>query len=253
MAAKLPFKHNIEKKFFEKWDSPAYDRALSNFIHPYRMLVTGVPNSGKTTMVLSIIAQAKPTFDEIILVHAKYFDAALNQHDNKEIEIQPETIDIPEYKDIDFTCALKTIPMGFTYFRRFQNKKGSKKNLIIIDDVELLEWSAGKRERKVALNKLFSYQSTHHGLSIIICAQDPTTQIPVSIRRECNIFIIFKGRDRNAIQYMAQQLGFPKKTLMKIFTILQSNHDSICFDFTDQSPAPIRLNVINPIKLISAK
>jgi len=248
MAKKLPFKHNVEKKFFEKWDS---EREIANFIHPYRMMVTGPPNSGKSSTVLSIIAQSKPHFDEIILIHAKYFDSTLSPgSDNEDLQIKPEDIHIPEYADVDFTCALKSIPSGFTYFNRFQNPKGSKKNLLIIDDVELLDWSKGKRDRQQALNKLFSYQSTHHGLSIIICCQDMTSQTPCGLRRECNIFIIFKGRDRNCITYMAQQLGFLKKTLMKIFDIMKSNHDSICFDHTDSSPYPIRLNVVNNIKLL---
>jgi hypothetical protein len=248
MAARLPFKHNVEKKFFEKWTP---EREIANFVHPYRLMITALPNAGKTSTALSIIAQAKPHFDEIILIHAKYFDGALDPGpSNEDIEIKSEDIKIPEYADVDFTCALKTIPLGFTYFRRFQNEKGSKKNLLIIDDCELLEWGNGKRDRKQALNKLFSYQSTHYGLSIIICCQDATTQLGVGIRRECNIFIFFKGRDRNAIQYAAAQLGFPKNTLMKIFDILKTNHDSICFDFSDGSPYPIRLNVVNPVKLV---
>jgi hypothetical protein len=244
---KLPFKHNKEKKFFEKWTP---ERAIENFPHPHRMLITGLPNSGKTTMALSIIAAAKPTFDEIILMHAKYFDAALSPEDNKDIEIAGDQVHVPEYEDVDFTCALKTVPLGYSYFKKFQNEKGSKKNLLIIDDCELLEWAKGKRERQVALNKLFSYQSTHHGLSILILAQDPTTQLNVSIRRECNVFIVFKGRDRNAIQYFATNVGFPKNVLVQLFGMCKSNHDSICFDFTDMSPYPVRFNVVNPIELI---
>lgn len=246
MSRHLPFKHNPEKKYFEKWTP---DRDIANFIHPYRMLCTGLPNSGKTSTALSIIAHAKPVFDEILLMHARYFDPTLSSQDPKEIEIPGSQVSIPEYADVDFTVALKTVPLGYSYFKRFQNNKGNKKNLLIIDDCELLEWSKGKRERQVALNKLFSYQSTHYGLSIIVVCQDPTTQLNVGIRRECNVFIIFRGRDKNAIQYQAQNLGFPKYVLVELFNLCKSNHDSICFDFTDQSPYTIRFNVINPIEL----
>jgi hypothetical protein len=214
------------------------------------MLITGVPNSGKTTSALSIIAKAKPLWDEIILLHAKYFDSTLDPSpDNTEIEIPGSELKVPEYDEVDFTCALKTIPLGYSYFKKFQNADNSKKNLLIIDDCELLEWCAGKRDRKVALNKLFSYQSTHHGLSIIVLCQDPTTQLNVGIRRECNVFVVFKGRDRNAVQYFASNVGFNKKILVKLFDLCKSNHDSICFDFTDESPYPLRYNIINPIEL----
>lgn len=247
MAKRLPFKHNSEKRFFEHWTE---DRDIANFPHPSRHLITGLPNSGKSTLALSVIAQAKPNWDEIILIHARYFDPTLESKDPKDLEISGDEIKIPEYEGVEFTCALRSIPMGYSFFKRYQDDKGSKKNLLIIDDVELLEWANGKRDRKVALNKLFSYQSTHHGLSIIITCQDPTTQLSPSVRRECNIYTIFKGRDRNAIQYMAQCLGFPKNVLVHIFSLCKSNHDSVTFDFTDGSPYPLRFNVINPIELI---
>lgn len=108
----------------------------------------------------------------------------------------------------------------------------------------------GKRERKSALNKLFSYQSTHYGLTIVVLCQDPTTQLSVGVRRNCNVFIIFRGRDRNAIQYFAGNVGFPKHVLVKLFDVCKSNHDSICFDFTDSTLYPLRYNVINEIELV---
>lgn len=251
MSNKLKFRHNPEKRFFEKWTE---QRDIANFVHPYRMLLSGAPNSGKTSTAISIIAKAEPIWDEIILLHAKYFDSSLDtDKENKNIEIPGKDIDISEYEGIEFTCALKTIPHGYSYFKKYQNAEGSKKNLLIIDDCELLEWCAGKRDRKVALNKLFSYQSTHHGLTIIVICQDPTSQLNVGVRRECNVFIVFKGRDRNAVQYFASNVGFPKAVLMKLFDLCKSNHDSICFDFTDSTPYPVRFNVINPVELIDSK
>ena len=251
MAApkKLKFRHNVEKKYFETWTD---DRPIENFPHPYRMLISGRPNSGKTTTALSIICEAKPIWDEIIILHAKYFDSTLDSPDNKDIEISPEKIDIPEYKDIDFTCALKTIPTGYSYFQKFQNKEGSKKNLLIIDDCELKEWAeSGKGKlRKSYLNKTFSYQSTHYGLSIVIITQDPTTQLNPGIRRNCNVYIAFKGLDRNAVGYYAQGVGFPKSILVKLFDYCSSNHDSICFDNSDGSPYPLRYNIVNRIELV---
>lgn len=246
MAKALPFRHNKEKSHFEHWDK---DRNIANFIHPYRLLIQGLPNSGKTTTALSILAQAKPLFDEIIICHAKYFDSSISSEDPKELEIPNNEIDLPEYEGIDFTCGLRSIPLGYTYFKRFQNAENSKKNCLIIDDLELREWCRGKYERQIALNKLFSYQSTHHGLSIIITCQDGTSQLPVGIRREANVNVIFKGRDRNAIQYQATCLGFPKATLIAMFELCKSNHDSICFDATDSTPYPFRYNIVNPIEL----
>lgn len=247
---RLPFKHNVEKKHFEKWTP---NRDLANFIHPYRMLITGPPNSGKSSTAMSIIARADPIWDDIILIHAKYFENELEAGDNKNIEIPTAEIKIPEYADIEFTCCLKTIPSGYTFFNKYQNKDNSKKNLLIIDDLDLVSWSQGRKDRKSALNKLFSYQSTHHGLTILVLAQCITTQLNPIIRRECNIFIIFKGRDRNVIQYFASGIGFPKKVLIKLFDLCSNNHQSICFDQTDETPAAIRLDIINPIELVKEK
>lgn len=250
MAKRLPFRHNVEKKHFEQWTS---ERSPANFIHPYRLLVQGLPNSGKTTTILSILAQAKPLFDEIIICHAKYFDSKISSDKPEDIEIDSKELDLPEYSGIDFTCGLKSIPLGYQYFKRFQNEDNSKKNCLIIDDVELREWCRSKYDRQIALNKLFSYQSTHHGLTIMISCQDGTTQLPVGVRREANVNVIFKGKDRNTIQYQASSLGFPKSTLVTLFALCKSNHDSICFDSTDSTPYPLRFNIINPIELTEAE
>lgn len=246
MALKLPFRHNPEKKFFEKWDDK---RNLANFPHPYRMLVQGLPNCGKTSTILSVLAAAKPTWDHIIICHAKYVDMSIDSEEPSELEIAGKDVDLPEYNGIDFTCALKSIPQGYTYFKRFQDDKMSKKVCLIIDDVELREWCRAKRSRQISVNKLFSYQSTHHGLTIMVSCQDGTVQLPVGVRRECNVNVVFKGRDKSAIQYQAMSLGFSKYLLVVLFNLCKSNHDSITFDATDSTPATIRFNIINKIEL----
>ena len=192
---------NPDKANHESWDSPI-DRKIINFPHPYRALISGLPNSGKTTSVLNILVGAKPIFENIFIIHPQCFDSNIPESDeliNKNILI-PEC-EIPEYSGVKFTGALRYFPSP-TYF----DDIAKKKNLLIIDDVELRNYVKGKPYRASRINKLFSYTSTHRSLSIIITSQDLYSQLLPAIYRLCNLFILYKFKDANQIGLIARNI-----------------------------------------------
>lgn len=242
----LPHVPNPDKKGFETWST---SRNMVNFPHPYRCLITGPPNSGKSTLVLNILLAAQPTFDNIFILHPETFESNVPEVDelkNNNILVtdgkdgKPLVID--EYAGVHFTGSLKYFPSE-TYFDTIKKKK----NLLIIDDIEIRNYIKKRPYREKRINKLFSYTSTHRSLSIIITCQDVYSQIIPCIYRFCNIFILYKFTDKNQISLLARNIGISKKSLEKLFALCRNQHDNICLDKTINTPYPYRFNMLNDI------
>lgn len=234
---------NSDKSSHETWDSPQ-NRKKINFPHPFRALVSGPPNSGKTTSILNILIGAQPIFDNIFIIHPEIFDPNIQEADEvKNEKILVEDCKIGEYKGVKFTAGLKYFPSP-TYFDFIKDKK----NLLIIDDVELRNYVKGKPYRASRINKLFSYTSTHRSLSIIITAQDIYSQLLPAIYRLCNVFVLYKFKDANQVGLIARNIGIKQDKLKQLFKLCRTNHDSITIDNTADSPYPYRFNILNPIE-----
>ena len=68
-SEKLPKKivviPNEDKKFHESVD----ETNLCNFPHPFRMILCGPHNTGKTNTIYNILLNTKPCFERIIIFH----------------------------------------------------------------------------------------------------------------------------------------------------------------------------------------
>jgi len=207
--------HNKEKEFHEIWTK---ERNKANFPHPFRCLIAGPPNCGKTNMIHNLISFQEPPFQKIFIMHP-----------------DPEN---KEYENIKYK-HLEDIPNKKLFIK-------TVKNLLIIDDSEL------KNLRKnEEINKLFSHVSTHRNLSIIISTQDITSQLFITIPRMSNIFIIFKYHNVDCIQIIANKIGIGKKDLVSIMLEnMIEPHDSLCFDRTLTTKYPLRKNLFTLLEKI---
>ncbi len=223
----LMYINNNEKSNHEKW-SDIHGRDMLNFPKPYRIILAGGVNSSKTSTVLNIIARAFPVFENIYLLHCggKY---------------------TTEYDAIDYTL-LDSIPSPDD--ERFN---GKKKHLLIIEDKCFEDIS--KTEKK-NLNRLFGYVSTHKNTSIIMTAQN-FFDIPPSIRRMSNIFILWKILDRDLLGVLGRRVGYCKNDMIALANDYFVHYrDSLWFDNTQDSPYPIRSNgytEIPPLKQCKKK
>lgn len=210
---------NPEKKFHEKWFT---GRNMLNFPHPYRILLTSIqPNLGKTLWVKNIIIRANPKFKEIFLLHCG---------ENMQTE----------YDDIDYTCISKIPPISSNIFNK------NVKTLLIIEDKNFKYMSKDDLHR---LDRAYGFTSTHRNLSIICCSQS-FFDVPCSVRRMSNVYVLWKTKDIDSMKTIGRRCGLRKEELYNLIKKhLKKAYDTLWIDCTKNTPYSIRLNGFTNIDL----
>jgi hypothetical protein len=200
---------NPDKWWHEKW-TPG--RKPSNFPHPYRAVLLGKPNSGKTLIIHNLIMRAKPGFRRILVIHCD--GGQTKEYDGLGCEISGS---IPS-------------PESFN---------GEEKTLVILDDLCLKKMDKDQLQN---LDRLFGYVSTHRNVSVILTSQD-CFNVPSICRRCANVWMIYKTADSDSLQLIGKRAGMNKDVFRNVFQeIVKGHHDSLWIDTTDNTPYPLRLN-----------
>ena len=211
---KLPKKiislKNPDKLFHERWYK---NRNLLNIPHPFRAIICGPPNSGKTLIIKNILLRARPEYKRLYLLHC---DGNYTK----------------EYDDIDIE-VLEELPSPDEW-------EGEEKAMVILDDVD---YQAMNKEQSKNLNRLFGFCSTHKNISICLTSQN-YFDIPPAIKRMSNFFILWKNIDSDTFKMIARKCGMKLEDFQYIFKNVIGNdpHDSLWIDLTDKSPAKLRKN-----------
>jgi hypothetical protein len=215
----LPNPDKLKHENYYKGRSPA------NIPKPFVLTCTGRPGSGKTNLVLNIIASIqgspnkKEKFDEIYVCHG-----AIDQ--TKEYEILDATdtfTDIPHYSEFD----------------------QDKKTLIIFDDIDFTKISKDELKR---LSELVRFGSTHFNICQIYCNQN-FFKIPSVIRQNSNCFITYKPSDRDELNCIGRRIAIGKKTIKKIFDDHNNFRDSLFVDMKPGAPHMYYINLFTPLTI----
>lgn len=198
---------NSDKAFHEHWKQ---GRNLLNFPHPYRAVLSGPPNSGKTMAILNIAIRADPPFEKIIVVHQ-----------DCEMSREYEDLDVEMRSDIPSTD---------------DHTDNNVKTLIIIDDID---FSLMSKVDKMNLDRLVGYDSTHKSISTLITTQS-FTRLPPIVRRCSNVFVLWKVDDHDQVALLSRRLNVDMKKLFNQY--IKQRFDAIWVDKTVNSPHPLRLN-----------
>jgi len=199
---------NADKDFHETWQP---NRDLLSIPHPFRAVLLGPPNSGKSTVVKNLLLRADPDFDKLYVIHAD--PIGTHEYDDCKAIMLPE---IPQPGD-------------------WPNDK--EKKLVVVDDIDVKRLG---REQQSNLDRLFGYVSTHKNISCILCSQD-TFNVPAGIRRCANIWVLWKSPDVNAVKMCAARCG--NLDFDKLFEKnCKCPHDSIWVDMSDGTPKKLRRN-----------
>ena len=204
----IPFKCS-DKDWQEEWYQ---GRNLMNIPHSFRMVLTGLPSSGKSCTIKNIIYRANPQF-EVVQVYS-YDPQGSSEWNSIGAQIMTE---IPD-------------PRGYD---------GETKTLLIFDDFDPSKLT---KKESGDLSMIFKYTSSHKNLSVCMAVQNPFS-CPVDVRRICNVFVLYKQPDLSAMATLASRTGLRKKELLSIFDKHIGNiHDFLMIDITLNTPAHLRIN-----------
>jgi hypothetical protein len=211
---------NADKSFHEEWYKA---RDALNFPHPYRAILIGRPNCGKSMVAKNLILKQKPEFKRLVVVHCD-----------------------PDYtKEYDDTGVqpIAEIP-SVSYF------DGEDKTLVILDDLDFKNLS---RQQEHRLNRLYGNWSTHKNISIILCSQDCFQLKPI-VRRLANVWIIWKPTTKRHLIDVSNAAGIEPKFMSDMFkNHINDPHSALWLDKTKKSPYPIRIDGYRLVKNIINK
>ena len=207
---------NPDKDFHERWSK---GRNMLDLPHPFRGVLLGPPNCGKSTTVKNILIRAHPAFEAVTVIHC-----------------DPEHT--KEYADLGDACVIRGDIPGPAEW------SADVKQLVIIDDLEVK--SLGKEQMR-NLDRLFGYVSTHKNISVVLCSQD-AFNVPPIVRRCSNLWVLWRGPDLDAMACVARKSGLTAKDLKRIFDSFTSDKDSVWIDRTSGTPYPLRKNAFLGLK-----
>ena len=201
----------------ESWSEEKH--GLSRLVHPFKLLLSGRPNSGKTTVMHNIflhIQTSERPFKTLIV-------------------IQPGTS--REHDILDPTLILNDIPEAESMVN-----ENNGKTLMIIDDWDMDRLNKNQTQN---LSKLFRYISSHHNISIMMSYQS-FFSVPTIIRKTCNYFALWRTNNRDEINLIAKRVGYDKKVFQQLFREhIHDKHDFLLID--QKSPYEIRKNLFEVI------
>ena len=241
---------NPEKKRTEKWDS---SRDIIDFPRPFRWGILGAVSCGKTSLILNYLVKAHH-YDNIFVMHPQTYNPNIPVEDESSnaniivhspgTNVPGEKAFIPEYKGVDF-IGLAYLP-SMKYFDNIADKF----NLFIIDDIDLTSYCRKRSEvRSERLNKLFSFVSSHKNVSIIVSSQDASSQLPCFVLKMCSVITIYKQMDEYVVATLARKISIGYRKLKGLLGLCEGKHDSITFDFTEDTKHPHRLNIYQDISI----
>ena len=222
---------NKDKSFAEKWSDGKQPRDWLNIPWAYRGVLTGPPNSGKSTIVKNLVMKARPYYTKVMVVH---------------YAMDEEGDGCDDYAEFEDDEGFSVVPLSSLPDPRKINPK-KEKFMLILEDIPMAHLTKIEKQK---LDRLYGYSSSHRGVTVLTCAQN-SFDVPVGARRCSNLFILWAQPDLMALALMAGRTGYKVEDFRKLFKLCKGRHDSIWIDLTENSPAPLRLNGYELIDLKS--
>lgn len=216
---------HCEDKNNEHWTP---NRNMIAFPRPFRGVLIGPPNSGKSGVVKNLIlsySHPLPEFSKIFV---------WSKSSREWEKYADEIID----NDVDLSI--------------FMDNEDMKNQLLVIDDVELIHVNKKLKEK---ISMLFKHVSSHYQLSIVVCIQE-YKMVPIDLRACINVFAISLNiKDVQSISTLGSKIGLSYSDFKKLFLKLRDEYKGdtqfryVVIDNTTGSPYPLRLDFVNQILL----
>ena len=215
---------NVDKDHFK--DQWYEGRNHGDLVHPFKLVASGPPNSGKTTSIINIFMR--------IQLSDKPFENL--------IVIQPETNN--EYNILDPTIILNDFPQPEDLV--YGPDDEMLKTAIIIDDIDLSKLT---KVQQLNISKLFRYLSSHSNISVF-CSYQSFFSIPILIRNCCSHFLVYKPRNLDELHTISRRVGIEKNTFNNIFEReITGRRDCLLIDLSCPIELMLRKNIFQVLNI----
>lgn len=223
---------NPDKKFHEKWSA---GRKLLDIPAPFRCLIAGKPNCGKSAIITNLIIHRKKMFKYVCVVHAA--PETTKEYDELEPDLMTNFVPTVE--------AIESWGIDPTDEKATTSKDVSK--LIIVDDLLLDQLP---RDQLRNLIQIYSYVSTHCNCSVISTLKSLFGVNPL-ITKMCNLYIVFRDNSQRYLDAASEGMDLEPGVLKQFFNQNQDDeHVSFWCDYTKNSPAKYRKNGTRRLQII---
>lgn len=215
-----------------------------------RILLSGMPGSGKRNVILNIIHRMKPKPSMIHLVHC---DPHTIEYDCIADAGIPLTIysptDFPTIHNIDDFSPLAPADGGA--LAETDNDAEKKTTQVLANPLVIVDEVTSDQLGKVGAHRferLVNHVATHRNTTVI-CSIQSLINIPPKSRRAFNHIALWKQADKAVDQMAAVRAGVPYDMLRDLFGLCTSPYDFIWIDLDAHydSPWRYRLDFISPI------
>jgi hypothetical protein len=218
---KLIILENKDKTTNESYDD--YRSSFLDYPHPFRLLNVSSMGGGKSLLSANIILhqQVKP-FEKIIICSC--------DKDTREWT--------HNFPDIEVVDTIPTVD--------FMKENRDIKKLLILDDINLMGLN---RAGMANLDKLYTYCSSHLGLSIICNIQSLYEQCPKIVRRNTDIFNIWKTQDKTQYDFLYRKVGLDSKDQLQelLKNYCQGRYDYLTINLKHGAPYKLMSKSFEPI------
>ena len=214
----LPNPDKKKHQVYKPGDNPI------KFPMPFKCVISGRPNSGKSLMAIHILLahqSEKEHFDEVHIVHG-----CVETHTSEWDRIEPTSIrqDIPSYEDFN----------------------PENRTLIIYDDVD---YTNIRQDELMRLSEMVRFGSSHCNISCIFLTQ-VFFRIPKVIKDTANVFIIYKPLDLDELSSLGRRVGLKIDEIRYIFDNFMTHwRDSLLINLIPNSPFVYGKNLFQPIDI----
>lgn len=246
-----------------------------------RILISGMPGSGKRVLILNIINRIKPKY--LKAIHIVHSDPNTIEYDClSDIgvpiymyapEDMPtiENIEHPDGSDAENEEAEDGESGSGSDLEesKMEEKEGKDEKLsekeenseeeeelktdsvIIIDECPTHTLGKTGRHR---MERIVNHCATHKNC-LVLCSIQNLTNLPPNCRRGFNAYALYKQADSQCNHMAAQRSGITPDMLMDMFCLCPTKHDFIFIDLDREKDDPMRfrLNWFYPITIESAE
>lgn len=204
--------------------------AIKLLVHPYRLLIIGKSQSGKTTLGIKCAEYLIPQVDEVYVISPTY------EFQHSWDPIRPSVHLAHDSAVVVFDALKSTISNSIGHEDNKMGERIEERRLLILDDVSYEK--ALNQGNKGTFNS-FAYNAVHWNLSIL-CIIHKTSNIGAGMKENCDGLILFNTVNTNEVENIYNNYGVvkTKKQMHALFDQfiwdpIQKGEDNHPFLFVD--------------------